>query len=191
MTDFINMIPYETPQIKREAALKLADVIGIPRVLVPLDTDYNHVVAALAGIILYRHLNGVQRREVMAAVHRFSTSHRPFCGQMENKITNVLVQARWEKWSLTSKELEGIVEAHREFGRFSTMIGGHPGAYGVGAATWSIIKQGATRGNIIGFTVSVILVGVGEASYREGESANTELQSRRKSIPINNNSLID
>lgn len=191
MTDFIGLIPYETPESKRDAAFKLADIIGISKALIPKDTDYNDVVAALAGVILYRHLDGVHRREVMQAIQKFRTSHRPFCGQMENKVTNVLVQARWEKWSLTNKELEGIVEAHRKFGRFSGIVGANPGAYGVGAATWSIIKQGATRGNIIGFTISVILVGIGEASYREGESANAELKGRRRSIPVNGNSVVN
>lgn len=191
MTNFIEMIPYKTPERKREAAFKLADIIGISRSLIPKDTDYNYVVAALAGIILYRHLDGVHRREVMEVVHRFSTSHRPFCGQMEGKITNILVQARWEKWSLTNKELETIVEAHRKFGRLSSIIGANPGAYGVGAATWSIIKNGASTGNIVGFVVSVILSGVGEASYQQGEDASAELQSRQKAIPANRNSLIN
>lgn len=191
MTDFIEMIPYETPGSKREAAFKLADIVGISRVLIPKDIDYNHVVAALAGVVLYRHLDGAHRREVMQAVRRFSTSHRPFCSQLEGKITNVLVQPRWEKWSLTSGELERIVEAHRKFGRFSSIVGANPGAYGVGAATWSIIKRGASSGNIVGFTVSVILVGIGEASYQQGERANAELQSRHKAIPANRNSLVN
>ncbi|PCM43466.1 hypothetical protein [Marinobacter sp. ANT_B65] len=191
MTNFIEMIPYETPERMSEAAFKLANIIGISKALIPRDTDYNRVVASLAGIILYRHLDGSRRREVMEMVHSFSTSHRAFCGQMEGKIANILVQARWEKWSLTNRELEEIVEAHRKFGRLSSVVGANPGAYGVGAATWSIIKHGASTGGIVGFAVSVILVGVGEASYQQGESASAELQSRHKAIPANRNSLIN
>jgi len=191
MTNFLKMIPYETPESQREAAFKLADIIGISRALIPQDTDYNQVVAALAGIILYRHLDGVHRREVMEMVHKFSNSHRSFCGQMEAKITNILVQAKWEKWSLTNKELEDIIEFHRKFGRFSSIAGANPGAYGVGAATWNIIKRGVSKGNIIGFVVSVVWVGIGEASYQQGESANSELQLRRKVIPANRNSFVN
>ena len=185
MSDILGLLPYETPESQKEAALMLADIVGIPERIVPRDADYNQVVAALAGLVLYRHLETHQRRQVMDAIARFKDSHRPFYGQLQGKIALIIAQPRWEQWSLTSQELEEIVEFHRKFGRFSTFAGVNPGAYGVGASVWQMISHGATKGNIVGFVTSVILVGIGEASHSTGEAADRELQRRTRREPIN------
>lgn len=127
MSDFIDLIPYETPDSQREAALRLAQIIDIPERTIPKDADYNLVVAAMAGLILYRHIETHQRREVMGLIDHFKDSHRPFYGQLQGKVALVVAQPRWEKWSLTNEELQKIVEFHRGFGRFSSIVGANPG----------------------------------------------------------------
>lgn len=191
MSDYLNLLPYETPESQKEAALMLAEVIDLPERIVPKDTDYNQVVAAMAGLVLYRHLETHQRREVMLTIEQFKNSHRPFYGQLQGKIALIIAQPRWETWSLTTEELEGIVEFHRSFGRFSTLAGINPGAYGVGASVWQIIVHGATKGNVVGFAASTILVGIGEASHSTGEAAQSELERRTRREPINSASPVN
>lgn len=185
MSDFVDLIPYETPYSQRDAARKLADVIGIPQGTVPQEADFNQVVAAMAGVILYRHIGIHQRREVMETIQQFETTHRAFYGQLQGKIAMIIVQPRWEKWSLTNEELQQIVDFHRSLGRISSIAGVNPGAAGVGGTVWTMIKQGAKSGNIAGFVASVALVGLGEASYQTGENAAAELGRRTRSAPVN------
>tara|TARA_R110002012_G_scaffold299016_1_gene497759 strand:+ start:573 stop:1160 length:588 start_codon:yes stop_codon:yes gene_type:complete len=185
MSDFIDLIPYEAPQNQKQAANRLAEIIGIPEPVIPRDADYNLVVASMAGLILYRHIETHQQREVMRLIDQFKDSHRPFYGQLLGKVALIVAQPRWEKWSLTNQELQSIVDFHRSFGRFSTVVGANPGAYGAGASVWQMIKHGMTKGNIVGFAASVVLVGLGEASHSTGESASRELQERTRRVPTN------
>lgn len=191
MSEYLSLLPYETPESQKEAALMLADIIDIPEGVVPKDADYNQVVAAMAGLVLYRHLDTHQKREVMQTIDQFKNSHRPFYGQLQGKVALVIAQPRWERWSLTNEELEEIVAFHRSFGRFSTVAGINPGAYGVGASVWQMIAQGATKGNVVGFAASAILVGIGEASHSTSEAAYRELESRTRREPVNPSSPVN
>ena len=191
MSEYLNLLPYETPDSQKEAALMLADIVDIPEGVVPKDADYNQVVAAIAGLVLYRHLETHQRREVMQTIDQFKHSHRPFYGQLQGKVALVIAQPRWERWSLTNDELDEIVEFHRSFGRFSAVAGINPGAYGVGASVWQMIVHGATKGNVVGFVASAILVGVGEASHSTGEAASRELERRTRREPLNPSSPVN
>lgn len=76
------------------------------------------------------------------------------------------------------------MEFHKKFGRFSTVAGLNPAAYGIGATAWQMISQGVTKGNVVGFA-AVVLTGIGEASYATGEAANHELERRTQRTPIN------
>lgn len=54
MSDFVDLIPYETPQNQKQAADRLAEIIGIPKAMIPRDADCNVVVAArLASSNIY------------------------------------------------------------------------------------------------------------------------------------------
>lgn len=184
MSEYLKLLPYETPESQKEAAILLAGIIGIPERIVPRDADYNQVVAAMAGLILYRHIETHQKRQVMEIIDQFRTTHRPFYGQLQGKVALIVAQPRWERWSLTNDELEEIVEFHRKFGRFSGVAGINPGAYGIGASVWQMIAHGVTKGNVVGFVASVVLTGIGEASYAAGEAANSELERRTRRSPI-------
>ena len=168
----------------------LAGIVEIPERIVPRDADYNQVVAAMAGLILYRHIETPQKREVMQIIDQFKDSHRPFYGQLQGKVALIIAQPRWERWSLTNEELQEIVEFHRKFGRFSTVAGINPAAYGIGATVWQMIAHGVTKGNVVGFTASVVLTGIGEASYATGEAASRELERRIRRTPINPSSPV-
>ncbi|WP_404364458.1 hypothetical protein [Marinobacter sp.] len=185
MSDFVDLIPYETTDSPKEVASRLARIIGIPEAVVPRDADHGLVVASIAGLIIFRHIETHQRREVMLLIDRFKDSHRPFYGQLQGKVALVIAQPRWEKWSLSNKELQEIVDFHQSLGRFSGMVGANPGAYGVGATVWQIIKHGLTRGNVAGFVASVVLVGMGEASHATEEAASRELARRTRQTPSN------
>ena len=185
MSEFLSLLPYETSSSKREAALQLAEIIGVPERLVPRDADANQVVAAMAGVVLHRHIERHQKREVMVLINQFRDSHPAFYSQLQGKIALTIAQPRWERWSLTNEELEEIIEFHRNFGRFSTVTGINPAAYGIGATVWQMISHGVTKGNVVGFTASVVLTGIGEASYATGEAASRELERRTQRTSIN------
>lgn len=180
MSELIHALPYEMPTSEREAALKLAGIVGVPEGLVPVGADYNDVAAALAGLVLFRHLDRLKRNEVMRTIGKFEHSHRPFYGQLQGKIANVIANPRWQNWSLTTEELEKIAAFHGRLGRTSDVIGANPGVIGIAGSVWSMIKDGFGRWNIVGFCLSVVLVGVNEASYQTGRNATLELNRRTR-----------
>lgn len=191
MSNYMDLVPYEMPASKKKAVALLAEVVGIPEALIPRDVDYDLVAASIAGLILYRHIAPHQQREVMVLIDRLKDSHRAFYGHMMGKVALIIAQPRWEKWSLTNQELQEIVSFHQAFGRFSTVSGINPGAYGIGASVWQMIRHGLTKGNVVGFTTSVVLVGLGEASHATGRAASSELERRHRQTPVNHKSPVN
>jgi len=70
---------------------------------------------------------------------------------------------------------------HNELNRLSSLVGGNPGGYGIGASVWSLIKQGKSTKNIAVLVTSLVIMGLHEFSYSETKKYSTELE-RRKGI---------
>ncbi|PAU79800.1 hypothetical protein CK501_11400 [Halovibrio salipaludis] len=64
-------------------------------------------------------------------------------------------------------------------------IGLNPGALGVGGSAWQIIKQGATKGNVGGLVLSIVLFGVQQASSETRQHALEEIRRRQRTVSIN------
>ena len=80
---------------------------------------------------------------------------------------------------MVNEELQSAVDFHNDINRISSVIRGNPGAYGIGGAAWSIIKQGASTGNIAVLAASIALIGIHEFSYSETQKYSAELDRRK------------
>lgn len=169
---------YQLPKTDNDAMRYLADILDIP--MHYLNGDGSKIVAAMAGTVLYRHLDQRGKVGVMTAIRQLK--YGPLQSRLVGKCTDSIVNAQWAEWSLTSEELEGILHYHNEFNRWSSILGANPGAYGVGASVWGIIQQGLTKGNLIVLSVSFILIGIHEFSYQETQKYSKELERRKTFI---------
>lgn len=192
MSDVITLLPYETPKSQKKAAFELAKIVGIPREIVPKNADYNEVTSALAGLVLFRHVERHQKREIMKKIDQFKESNRPFYGQLQGKVANVIANPRWSNWSLTTEELEDIVSFHGKVAYLDSKFGINPGAFGVGASAWQIIKEitkkgvkGVSKGSVGGLVLSIVLFGVTQASAETRQNALNEIKRRQRTVSIN------
>ncbi|TOB32477.1 hypothetical protein CGK08_22095, partial [Vibrio parahaemolyticus] len=155
-----------------DALKSLAKILNIPLHLV--QGDPVKVSQAMSGTIMYRQLDRNARQQVMAIIHGLSSGPLKSC--LITRCTDVLVNPQWGEWSLTTEELTEILKFHNDFNRWSSILGANPGAYGAGGAAWSIIKQGASSGNIAVLIASIALVGIHEFSYSEMQKYTAELE---------------
>ncbi|TAA41029.1 hypothetical protein [Corallincola spongiicola] len=177
MSNIVNTIShrYNLPQNDTEAINKLAKVLDLPSHYI--HGDNNKIAIALAGAIMYRQLPRLEKITVMQSIA--ALSYRPLVGQLVAKCTDPMLQPQWGEWSMTNQELEEVLLLHNSFNRWSSILGANPGAYGVGGSVWSIVKQGAGKGNIIVLVASLALIGIHEFSYQETQRYSAELERRK------------
>ncbi|XOZ34602.1 hypothetical protein ACMDCT_05055 [Halomonadaceae bacterium KBTZ08] len=128
----------------------------------------------------------------MEKIRRFKDSNRPFYGKLQGKVANVIANPRWENWSLTTEELEDIVSFHGKISYLDSKFGLNPGAIGVGASAWQIIKgvsksgaKGVSRGGVAGLALSIVFFGAMQASAETRQNAMQEIKRRQKTVSIN------
>ncbi len=175
MTNFVKQLKYELPKSNTEALFKLASVLDIPKH--HIQGDHLLIAQSMAGTILYRSLDNQSKQQVMRLISRLSSGHLK--SRLIAKCTDVLVNPQWGEWSLTTSELKEVLQLHNDFNRWSSLLGANPGAYGVGGSAWSIIKQGASTGNVVVLIVSIALIGIHEFSYKETQKYAGELERRK------------
>ena len=175
MTNFVKNLNYELPRSNIDALNKLAIVLNIPKHHIQGDPIL--IAQSMAGTILYRSLDRPSKQQVMRLITQLSSGHLKSI--LITRCTDVLVNPQWGEWSLTTSELKELLQFHNRFNRFSSIIGGNPGAYGVSGSAWSIIKQGASAGNTVVLIVSIALIGIHEFSYRETQKYTSELERRK------------
>ncbi|MBV1870956.1 MAG: hypothetical protein KUG83_00260 [Gammaproteobacteria bacterium] len=155
--------------------IELAKVLDLPKSSLHGNPDL--IVASMAGTILYRHLNRLDRVNVIQTIKMLASFELQ--SELISRCLDVLINPQWGEWSLKNNELNSIVEFHDDLNRWSGVMGGNPGAYGVAGASWSIIKQGAFTGNMAVLAASVILVGIHEFSYQETQRYTKEIERRK------------
>lgn len=175
MTASSPTLKYDLPRNKEQAAKKLASILNIPAHKVVGDAD--QIVRAMTGTILYRQLNRLDRISAMSHIRKLS--HLPLQNELTTKCLDSGINHQWAVWSMTNEELASALQMHNEFNRWSSLLGGNPGAYGVGGSVWSIVKQGASNGNIAVLTASLMLMGIHEFSYNETQKYSNELENRK------------
>lgn len=177
MSDFSKRLPYLLPKSENEALVQLGQVLRMQTE--KLKGEPRTVIIALSGTILYRHLDRLNKSSVLELIH--ALGHGPLKEELITKCVDSLINAQWTEWSLTTQKLEEIINFHNTANRISGTLGANPGAYGVGGSAWSIIKQGASKGNIAVLAASIAIMGLHEFSYRETQRYTIELD-RRKSF---------
>lgn len=175
MATLSTTLPYNLPRNQSEALQVLANTLGIPEH--KLQGDNNRIAASLTGTILYRHLDRQDRYSVMQMIH--SLGHGQLKSELIAKCLDAIIKPQWAEWSMTNEELQSAINFHNEVNRASSIVGGNPGAYGIGGAAWSIIKQGASTGNIAVLAASIALIGIHEFSYSETQKYSSELERRK------------
>lgn len=168
-------VRYDLPRSKTEAVKKLAVILKVPSH--KLIGDESEIVTAMAGTILYRHLERLDKMSVMQKIQ--TLSHPQLLTELKIKCLDSLVNPQWAEWSLTNNELKELLDFHNQLNRWSSLLGANPGAYGVGGSAWSIIKQGASTGNTIVLIASIMLIGLHEFSYSETQKYSAELERRK------------
>lgn len=177
MVQLSTKLPYNLPKNQMEALRVLAKTLGIAEH--KLQGDNNRIAASMTGTILYRHLDRNDRYSVMQMINSLGSGQLK--SELITKCLDAIIKPQWAEWSMTNEELQSAVDFHNDINRISSVIGGNPGAYGIGGAAWSIIKQGASTGNIAVLAASIALIGIHEFSYSETQKYSAELE-RRKTI---------
>lgn len=177
-TIFKEKTPYIFPQKTKASLLFLSEILNIPASKVAKGSDAH--LEAMCGTILYRHLNQPQRDNIMALM--YSLGDRELTGMLIGRVLNAtFINPHWHKWSLSYEEIVRALKGHNQFNRLSSLLGANPGAYGLGAAAWSIWKaRGVTAiaRNIWVAAACVILIGLHEFSNSETNKLNQELSRR-------------
>ncbi|WP_394201588.1 hypothetical protein [Shewanella waksmanii] len=166
---------YSLPSNPSEAMMQLAKVLKTP--FHKLVGNKEKIVLTMSGVILYRHLNRLDKLLVMKMIHELS--HPPLRNELIIKCLDPLINPPWAEWSLTNSELKAVLSFHNQLNRWSSILGANPGAYGIGGSVWSIAKQGASTGNVAVLLASIVLIGIHEFSYSETQKYANELERRK------------
>lgn len=129
---------YSLPKRKSDAVKVLSSILEIPTH--KLTGNQEAILIAMAGTIMYRHLNRLDKIAVMKSIESLSN---PYLQEdLRGKCVLPTANPKWAAWSLTTSELEDVLKFHDQFNRWSSVLGANPGAYGVSGSVWSIAKQG-------------------------------------------------
>lgn len=165
-------LPYSLPKSTDEQLKLLSKITSIPSNLL---VNGGHVeVKAISSMILYRHMNRLQRIEAMQLIR--SLPNRALEGRL---ITNVLdttfVNPQWGIWSLSNEELKKDIALHASIDSFA-------GYLGVGASIlsskdlvkdlWSLKKMGKKN------WITIVIWGCIYFNKKELNKARSELDNR-------------
>lgn len=182
-------LPYKLPADEKMQVDMLADILKVPRGLIR--GDLTKISQAMAGVVLYRHVERKEKQEIMAVIH--SLQERALTGVLVTKVTDVTVNPQWGEWSLSNQELEELVNFHATAAAIAGRVGTNPGLVGIGGSVtsmyktgraaggtaWAMIKGAMTRGNVIGLVVSIALFGIAEFQAAEAAKYSQEMDRRK------------
>lgn len=111
MTDYFKHLPHVLPRNHQEAANRLGLMLKIP--LAHLVNANENLVETLSGVVLYRHLDRMEKEGVMRSI--YALPNRQLQGILVGKVTDVIVNPSWGLWSLTTEELLKKKDSHQAF----------------------------------------------------------------------------
>jgi len=173
-------IPYNVPHNTQMAVIELSKVIGIP-INYKLIRDEQYVTL-LSGIILYRHLDRLEREDVMARIYQLED--RRLQGKLVDIVTQNIVNPLAGMWSMSDKEINEYLSVNKEILDWFTIAGINPGAVGVAQGTWEAIKTGGKGGGLM-IAISLVMLGINYGISKEADALQNELDKRRVSINPN------
>ena len=102
--------------------IELAKVLDLPKSSLHGNPDF--IVASMAGTILYRHLNRLDRVNVIQAIKMLASLELQ--SELISRCLDVLINPQWGEWSLKNNELNSIVEFHDDHQSMVRCSGGEP-----------------------------------------------------------------
>ncbi|XPF93644.1 hypothetical protein ACM9HF_16705 [Colwellia sp. RE-S-Sl-9] len=174
-------LPYILPKNLPEQLRHLAKITNIPFSFVKDGGQLE--LEAMSGVILYRHLNRIQKTEAMSLIRQVGNKNKPLEGQLVNLILDISVNPQWGVWSLSNDELLNDRNFHDSINRYAGIIGLTASAVGVKTIiqdTWK--RKRMTRGGV----VTLVLWGAFLFNSSELEKVNQEITNRSqlKTSPV-------
>ena len=174
-------LPYVLPKNLPEQLRHLAKITNIPFSFVKDGGQLE--LEAMSGVILYRHLNRIQKMQSMSLIREVGKKNKPLEGWLVNLIVNTSVNPQWGVWSLSNDELLNDRNFHNTINDYASIIGltaSAAGAKTIIQETWKRKKM--TKGGI----VTLVLWGALYFNSSELEKVNKEITNRSqlKSSPV-------
>jgi len=173
--NFSKATPYKLPKNTQKAINYLAKILKLNPSLVKNGDD--KLLQALCGTIIYRHLDRLQRIEVMTIIR--SLPNRRLGGQLVGRITDVLyVNPRWGVWSLSTRELNREMKSNADF-QYVMLVVGVAGGKDVAKSVSAVWKARTLASkNTLHLIANLVIWGVAYGSYREGVKLTNEWKRR-------------
>ncbi len=113
-------LPYKLPRNTNEQLKTLSRITSIPSNLL---MNAGHLeVEAISSMVLYRHMNRLQRIEAMRLIR--SVPSRALMGKIISKtLDTTYVNPQWGIWSLSNEELKKDIALHSTIDSFAGYIG--------------------------------------------------------------------
>lgn len=84
-------LPYNLPADERMQVEMLADILRVPRALIK--GDLVKISQAMAGVVLYHHVERKEKQEIMALIHNLQS--RALTGILVTKVSDIAVNPQW------------------------------------------------------------------------------------------------
>ena len=148
-----------------------------------------YMVEAISGVILYRHLDRMEKQGVMKSIYSLQSKHLQSFLVM--KVTDVIVNPTWGIWSLTTEELNQKTDAHAAFDFWlGSFIGVGVNAMSIGALVMQIRKlKGLAVASRVGVLATIIVYGA--ILYNKSELARCQKEIANRTPPMNGSPYYD
>lgn len=187
MTDYFKHLPHVLPSNHQEAANRLALMLKIPLAHVVSADEY--MVEAISGVILYRHLDRMEKQDVMRSIYALKS--KQLQSFLVIKVTDVIVNPTWGLWSLTSDELNKKTGFHADFDFWlGSFIGVGVNLMSVGALITKVRKiHGLALASKAGILATIIVYGA--IMYNKSELARCHKEIANRTPPMNGSPYYD
>ena len=168
-----SQLPYVLPKNLPEQLRLLAKITNIPYSFVKDGGQLE--LEAMSAVIIYRHLNRIQKTESMSLIRHVGKKNKPLEGKLVNLILNLSVNPQWGIWSLSNEELLNDYKFHNTINDYAGFIGltaSAAGAKTIIQKVWQTKKM--TKGGI----ATLVLWGALYFNNSELRKANKEIANR-------------
>jgi len=166
-----SLLPYQLPTTSEGQITYLANILKLKKHLVIGKGQKE--IEAMAAVIMYRHLDRLQKYQAMELIH--SISDRSLMGALVVKITDTQTNPQWGIWSLNNSELLKDQKFHDTINTYAGWLGASVSAASAkdfGVQIWN--KRKVSRGG----WVSLVIWGSVLFNLQELNKTNAEILRR-------------
>lgn len=165
-------IHYNLPENRKRKISVLAEIVEIPRTRFR-DVSQEDAIRALTGLILYRHLGRLKKREVN---RHWATLPRELQMSLRQKRANILVNPAWGMWSLSNEQLLARNELNQKVDTWAKILG----LGEISVATLGSVLGQLKNGNVAGVIALLVTGAFFTINSLEGQEINAEMVRRLK-----------